>query len=63
MLRTAATAAVLGLGVAQAAPPAEAFFKPAALHEASLSPSGKRMALSVPAANGRVGVFVVYLCQ
>jgi hypothetical protein len=41
--------------------PVDSFFKPEALHEARLSPSGKRMALSVPALSGRVGVFVVDL--
>ncbi|MBN8505910.1 MAG: S9 family peptidase [Burkholderiales bacterium] len=47
---------------AVAAPvPVEHFFKNPALHEVLLSPSGKRMAMSVPAANGRVGVFTIDL--
>lgn len=41
--------------------PAEAFFKPAAIQDVALSPSGKRMALTVPAVGGRVGLFVVEL--
>ena len=46
---------------AQALPPAELFFKPEAIQEVVLSPSGKRLAMSRPGSNGRVGVFVVDL--
>ena len=42
-------------------PPVEVFFKPAAIHDALLSPSGKRLAMSVTSVSGRVGVFVVHL--
>ena len=41
--------------------PADLFFKPASLQEVLLSPSGKRMAVSTPGANGRLGVFVIDL--
>lgn len=41
--------------------PVEHFFKKEAVHEVLLSPSGKRLALSMPAANGRVGVFTIDL--
>lgn len=39
-------------------PPAETFFKRALLHDVELSPSGKRLAASLPGANGRLGLFV-----
>ena len=48
-------------GAAEPPLPADIFFKPASLQEVLLSPSGKRMAVSTPGANGRLGVFVIDL--
>ena len=56
-----ATAASIESAFAAVPSPAENFFKPAGLHEVLLSPSGKRLAMSAPGANGRVGVFVIDL--
>jgi dipeptidyl aminopeptidase/acylaminoacyl peptidase len=53
--------ALAGCGAAAAPLPVESFFAPEAVHEVLLSPSGKRMALSAPGGNGRVGVFVIDL--
>lgn len=57
----ASSAAAADASPATAPPPAEAFFKPASVHDVLLSPSGRRMALSVPGSNGRIGVFAIDL--
>jgi dipeptidyl aminopeptidase/acylaminoacyl peptidase len=51
-------AALPMLPAAQAAPAAELFFRPMALGAPILSPSGKKIAMLVPAAGGRVGLAV-----
>ncbi|MBH9554325.1 alpha/beta hydrolase family protein [Inhella gelatinilytica] len=51
-----------GLATAAAQPSAETFFRKPAVMDASLSPSGKRLAFSAPyGPTGRVGVFVLDL--
>lgn len=68
----AAVAAVLAvlvaLGLAAAARaqgdlPAQLFFQPSKVLDIALSPSGRRLAMSLQAANKRVGVYVVDLQQ